>query len=38
MKSHVPQAKGWQFGRITEVPVAARAWAKKRCEWRCLQR
>jgi hypothetical protein len=23
-----PHAKGWQFGRVTGVPVEARTWAK----------
>jgi hypothetical protein len=27
-----PHANGWQFGRVVGVAVAARTWAKNRCE------
>ena len=33
-----PPATGWQFCRVTAVPVAARTCAKKRCECRCRHR
>ncbi len=33
-----PQANGWQFGRVTGVPVVARTWAKNRCERMCRHR